>query len=62
MDIMLERSRIDRLLLKEPIERRNKVIQRIENFKLFSGIEIITDNLNYIVYNELQKVLEEEKR
>lgn len=39
-------------------EVQKKVIQNIENFKNFANIDVIQTNLNYIVWNELQKIKE----
>lgn len=59
MDIMGERNRIGYLLAKQPKEISNVVLKNLEKFKLFAGIEIITENLDYVVYNEIEKVKKE---
>ena len=61
MSIMSERNRIEMALDKYNIKTRAAVIQRIENFKTFANLQYIDDHLiDYIVYNELEKVLKEE--
>lgn len=49
---------IESLLKNEKREVQKKVIQNIENFKNFANIDVIQTNLNYIVWNELQKIKE----
>lgn len=61
MEKMVERNKIESLLSKERPEIRNQVIKNIENFKEFSGLELISGNLSYIVFNELEKVLKNNK-
>lgn len=61
MERMVERNKIESLLSKERPEIRNRVIKNIENFKEFSRLELISGNLSYIVFNELEKVLKNNK-
>lgn len=61
MSIISERNRIDRVLGKYPTPIQNKVVARINNYKKFAGIEhLAPDTIEYITYNELEKVIQDE--
>lgn len=60
MSMMSERNKIDKLIGKFDVKIQNKVIERINNFKQFAKIECIDDDaIEYIVYNEMEKVMKE---
>jgi hypothetical protein len=61
-EVLAERYRVDELLVKYAVEIKDAVAKKIDDFKAFARIQHVDlRNLDYVVYCELEKVLNERK-